>query len=82
MKGWVSYHKMEIMTNNQCAGIRQICQFQVKQKTSFKKIRDGKKFFFCQNIVSYAKTFAKRGCIGMFDALLKGYLDSPATCGL
>ena len=47
------------MTNNQCVGIRQICRFQVKQKTSFKKIRDGKKFSFCQNIVSYAKTFEK-----------------------
>ena len=47
------------MTNNRCVGIRQICQFQVKQKTSFKKIRDGKKIFFCQNIVSYAKTFEK-----------------------
>ena len=47
------------MTNNQCVGIRQICQFQVKQKTSFKKICDDKKLFFCQNIVSYAKTFEK-----------------------
>ena len=66
MKGWVSYHKMEIMTNNRCVGIRQICQFQVKQKTSFKKIRDGKKFFFCQNIVSYAKTFEKSALASFF----------------